>query len=320
MSTLHSVKFRAEREDGWRHLEALVEAAEQRGLDSLTAEQLHLLPILYRMTVSSLSVARATSLERGLPEYLERLSARAHLVLHRPRVGLWRGLAQALTETLPNALREARGLIGLTLFTLVLGVLVGHGLVAADPAEYDSFVPEALANGRGPTSSTESLRAVLYSKESLTETLVSFAAFLFAHNSQIALGCISLGILAGVPVLLLAFSNGLTVGAFSALYASRGLLGDVWLWLLPHGVTELLAIAVAGAAGLGLAAGWLFPGPHSRSDALRLAGRRAARLAAAAVVMLFFAALIEGIVRQELAGAGRKHVVIVRGPTRRVPA
>jgi len=63
-----------------------------------------------------------------------------------------------------------------------------------------------------------------------------------------------------IPVFLLLFLNGLTLGAFSALFASRGLAGDFWGWVLPHGLTELLAVVLC-AGGLVLAQALLFPGP-----------------------------------------------------------
>jgi len=63
----------------------------------------------------------------------------------------------------------------------------------------------------------------------------------------------ALGFLAGIPTLILLLQNGLMLGAFAALYASRGLSWDLWGWLLPHGVTELLAVILCGAGGFMLA-------------------------------------------------------------------
>ena len=91
--TLRSARFRKEREGTWLKLEELVTRAERRGLRALTGVDLAELATLYRATVSSLSVARAISLDRNLLEYLESLSQRAYFVVSSIKCGRWTGLA-----------------------------------------------------------------------------------------------------------------------------------------------------------------------------------------------------------------------------------
>ena len=66
-------------------------------------------------------------------------------------------------------------------------------------------------------------------------------------------------------------------------------------WLFIHGVTELFAITLAGAAGFRIGWALAFPGEQSRIDALT---RRRAGIAATVmvgvVVMLVVAGLLEG--------------------------
>src|SRR3546814_18633127 len=87
-ASLKSYEFRREREKSWRELEAMVTRAEKQGLKSLPAEDLLRLPTLYRATLSSLSVARAISLDQNVLSYLESLSARAYFQVYgaRPRL------------------------------------------------------------------------------------------------------------------------------------------------------------------------------------------------------------------------------------------
>src|SRR5262249_692131 len=79
-----SPEFRRAREAGWVELEGLVEAVEKRGMRTLTPDQLQQLPLLYRSTLSSLSVARAIALDRHLLLYLENLALRAFLAVYSP--------------------------------------------------------------------------------------------------------------------------------------------------------------------------------------------------------------------------------------------
>jgi hypothetical protein len=78
MAELHlkSYRFRAEREDDWRRLEKLLTKVGKGSAKALSDEELLALPVLYRQALSSLSVARATSLDQGLVDYLESLSTR----------------------------------------------------------------------------------------------------------------------------------------------------------------------------------------------------------------------------------------------------
>jgi hypothetical protein len=91
--TLKSHRFRTEREAGWRELEIILKAIEGRGMRSLTDEQIVALPRLYRSTLSSLSVARATSLDQSVIIYLESLSARAYYILYGSQISLGKRIA-----------------------------------------------------------------------------------------------------------------------------------------------------------------------------------------------------------------------------------
>ena len=63
---LKSLRFRQEREADWRRLEALVTKAEKRSAGALSDTEILAMPVLYRSTLSALSVARATSLDQAL--------------------------------------------------------------------------------------------------------------------------------------------------------------------------------------------------------------------------------------------------------------
>lgn len=295
---LKSAAFRTEREGAWRELEALVARMEKGGVRSLSPPELARLPALYRGALSSLSVARAISLDRNLLDYLESLSGRAYLAVY----GTHRHLREALSEftfrRFPRAVRAHAGHLAVAVALMAIGVVTGFALTAADAERFHAFVSPAYAQGRGPTSTTESLREVLYARKEAADLLKTFAMFLFQNNARVGLLAFAVGFAGAVPSALLLFSNGLVLGAFGALYAERGLSLDFWGWLLPHGVTELTAVALCGAAGLALGQALLFPGREERLAGLARRGREASVVALGAVGLFFVAALVEGIFRQ----------------------
>jgi uncharacterized membrane protein SpoIIM required for sporulation len=304
-----SVAFRREREDTWTALERLVARIEADGLDSLGPDDVARLPALYRATLSSLSVARGISLDANLAEYLESLAARAYIAIYGAKRHPLLVAASFLRRRFPAAVRAARRQVALAAAVMTLGTATGLVLTQRDPARFYSLVDEGYAQGRGPSSSTDELRAVLYHRRDAADLLAAFAMFLFTHNAGIGMVCFAAGFAAGVPTLLALFGNGLILGAFAGLYQDRGLGLEFWAWVLPHGVTELLAVVLCGAAGLMLADALLFPGRHTRRHALAVRGREAAVIVVGAVLMFLGAGLIEGIFRQAVHHVGARVAV-----------
>lgn len=307
--TLKSAEFRRERQDGWQELDRLVARVEKRGVDSLTAEESLRLPTLYRATLSSLSVARAISLDRALVRYLESLSARAFYCVYGNRTGLIAAAGDFFRRRWPQAVRDTAWLTLLSAAVLFLGALTGFLLVQSSPDWFYGFMSADMAGGRTPEASTEYLRGTLFDEDraSWSDELQAFATYLFTHNSQVAILCFALGICLGLPTLALLFYNGCSLGAFVALFDSRGLGVEVIGWLSIHGATELFAIILAGAGGLKLGGAVAFPGRHGRLAELAVAGRTAGLVVVGVVVMLLAAGLLEGIGRQMIQETGLRY-------------
>lgn len=298
-TTLKSSQFRKEREASWRELDQLVGRMEARSPSVLEPAELMRLPTLYRAALSSLSVARAISLDRSLLGYLENLANRAYFQIYGPRAGMGEVLGQFFAQAWPTAVRTLGRPILLSILVMTLSACAGFWLTNQDIEWYYTLMPENLAAGRSPASSTDSLREALYDGADAGGGMLSaFSSFLFVHNSRIALLCFALGIALGVPTLLLLISNGMMLGAFFALYAGRGLGFELGGWLIIHGGTELLAIALCGGAGLAIADGLLFPGQRTRLRSLAERGRLAGIVALGSVAMLMVAGVLEGVGRQ----------------------
>lgn len=305
---LKSQRFRQAREDDWRRLERLMDKAEKGSASKLTDAQILAVPVLYRSTLSALSVARETSLDQGLIDYLETLSARAYFFVYGSRATIQDRMVAFFRTDWPAAVR---GLWRETLVStalMLLGALVGGWLVMHEPEWFYAFVPADLSGGRDPAASTETLRATLNGADA-PHGLSAFAAYLFTHNAQVALLAFALGFALCLPTGLLILYNGATLGAFFALFASRGLGLELGGWLLIHGVTELSAVILAGAAGLRIGWAVAFPGQKRRLDAAVEAGRTAGIAMGGVVVMLMFAGLLEGFGRQLIVDTGLRYAV-----------
>lgn len=288
-------RFRDLRQQDWERLETLLGRIERGRAASLSNEDLFELPVLYRGALSSLSVARETSLDADLIGYLESLAARAYFILYGVQPPLWRRIAHFFGFAWPNAIRSLGRETGVAVAMLLIGTLAAYWMVSRDPSWFYAILPTDLAGARGPHASAAELRASLYESG---DALAVFAAFLFTHNTQVALLCFALGFAFGVPTILLQLYNGCILGAFLAIYVPKGLGLAAAAWLSIHGTTELLAIALAGAAGLHIGMAVAFPGRAARVDAAVSAGRTAAIAMLGVMVMLGVAGVLEGVGRQ----------------------
>ena len=297
---LRSVSFRREREAQWQELDALVERALKKGLGTLSEGELRRLPVLYRAALSSLSVARRTAMDRALVDYLESLAARAFLAVYGSRKSTRGAVRRALFEEFPRRVRALAGEVALSTAMVALGAVVAWALMQVDVGWYDAFVAPQLAGGRDPHASTEMLRGALYGEGGQMDSgmLSVFASSLFVHNAGIGMMCFALGFAVGIPTLILLFTNGLMLGAFLSLYADRGLLYELCGWLLPHGIPEIGAVILCGAAGLHMGRSMLVPGRRTVPEAIGDAGRRASMVVLGSVVLFAIAGLIEGLFRQ----------------------
>lgn len=285
-----------------------MDKAEKGSAARLTDAEILAIPVLYRSTLSALSVARETSLDQGLIEYLETLATRAYFFVYGSRATLQDRLTAFFRGDWPSAVRSLWRETLVSAALLALGAMVAAWLVMHDPEWFYAFVPAELAGGRDPGASTESLRATLGGHEG-AGGLSAFATFLFTHNAQVALLAFALGFALCLPTGLLILYNGATIGAFVALFATRGLGVELGGWLLIHGVTELFAVILAGAAGLRIGWAVAFPGSRGRLDAAMEAGRTAGVAMAGVVVMLMLAGLLEGFGRQLITDPGVRYAV-----------
>lgn len=296
--TLKSKRFREERQDVWKEMENMLQRIEARSVRNLTDEEIIKLPRLYRSTLSSLSVARATSLDQSVVSYLESLSTRAYYVIYGSQQRLRDRIYNFFARDWPLAVQGAWKDVAASSFIFALGMLIGFVLVANNPDWFYSFMDESMASGRTPAASEEYLRETIYGYDKGEGGLGAFAAFLFSNNSRVSILAFALGFAFALPTVVLLLYNGLSIGAFIAVFTGKDLGFEVGGWLAIHGTTELFAIALAGAGGILIGRAVAFPGEMTRMESMRSKAEQAAIILGGVVVMMFVAGLIEGFGRQ----------------------
>ncbi|MGQ0278332.1 stage II sporulation protein M [Sphingopyxis sp. Q841] len=294
-------RFRAEREADWIAFDRLLGRLETRGAKALSSDELLQLPILYRATLSSLSIARATMLDKALLDHLEGLAMRGYFLIYGVRETRLSRLRRFFLYDWPAAVRAVWKETLIIALIITLGALTSWSLVAHNPEWYYNFVPDEMAGGRDPRATVEFLRSTLGHGKAGGEdegALHVFATFLFTHNSRVSIMSFALGFAFGVPTMMLEYYQGIGLGAMLAVFSAKGLGVDFGGWLFIHGTTELFAAALSGAAGLRIGSAVVFPGARSRLQAAAEAGRTAGKVMVGVILMLLAAGLLEGFGRQ----------------------
>jgi uncharacterized membrane protein SpoIIM required for sporulation len=130
-----------------------------------------------------------------------------------------------------------------------------------------------------------------------TESVLSMkpqaASGIMTNNIMVCFMTFAGGITAGLFTLYSLFNNGLVLGAIAVVCKQHHMALSLWSFVAAHGALELPSIMLAGAAGLRLGAGILFPGMLRRRDSIALAGSEAVQLVAGTIPLLVIAGTLE---------------------------
>lgn len=265
----------------WDRLAGLVRA--QRKLTGAEADEL---VSLYQRVGTHLSALRAAGADPVTIGRLSGVIADARGAVTGVQAPVWRDISRYFLVSFPAALYASRRWwlsIGLA-FYLVAGWIAWRVITkpevlssVATPAAIQEIVDESFAN--------------YYSEHPAQD----FALRVWTNNATLAAAALALGILI-IPTALLLWNNAVNLGLMAGIMIGHD-KSDVFFGLItPHGLLELTAVFVAGAAGLRLGWAWVVPGARTRMQALAQTGRATIGMAIGLTVVLLISGLIEAMV------------------------
>ncbi|USS41161.1 stage II sporulation protein M [Thermococcus aggregans] len=126
-------------------------------------------------------------------------------------------------------------------------------------------------------------------------------AFIFLNNSRVAVICALGGLLFGIVPAGILFFNGFIVGIVIKYFNAQGeSLAKILLAIIPHGIIEIPAFAVAGLGGVE----WyleLINGEGSLGERFLSGFRKSMKMLALSLIMLLVAAFVEAYVTPVIA-------------------
>ena len=296
-------QFVRSRRDAWERLEDLVDRAQSARSNALSNDELHEMGTLYRRTSADLARAQtrynSTLAGQELVRTLNALVRRAHAQIYAAPA------ANAAPKTarnwlfygFPAAFRRHWRAIAFAALLMYGPAVAAYVAVWSDSANTHLFLDDGvvktveeraqkkLTTGWGGNTSYQ---GVVESP--------AISSFIMTNNIKVTMLAVALGVTAGIGTALALIQNGLLLGSLAAVATNNNVDYLFWSVILPHGILELSAIAIAGGAGFVLARAIYAPGDLPRRDALKIAGGEAAQLVAGVAIMLIFAGLIEGFI------------------------
>ena len=269
--------------DKWKETERVVEQAKTLSPDKLAD--------VYVEITADLAFSQTHFPNSRITIYLNNLAFALHHEIYRNKREKWGRVFTFWTDEVPQTMYDARRELLISFVIFTISIFIGVLSTANDPNfvrlilgnSYVDMSLENIANGEPMAVYNGSSEVPMFLGITLNNIMVSF------H-------CFAMGILTSFGTGYILFSNGVMVGAFQTFFYQHGLLWESSLAIFLHGTLELWAIIVAGAAGLALGNGWLFPGTYSRLESFRRGAKRGLKIIVGTVPIFIMAGFIEGFV------------------------
>jgi uncharacterized membrane protein SpoIIM required for sporulation len=275
--------FEQQHQQGWEQIEAALDKPSSARNSLLLTEH-------YMQLSQHLALAKQRLYDPALIERLNKLVMRLYRELYRYQTDSRLNYYRFLVRGFPLAIYRHRAFVVVALLVFLLpGLIAGSWIYLDENAIYSILDGSSVRQ----VEQMYDPAARKIGREREADTDIFMFGFYIYNNIGIAFRCFAGGLLAGLGTLFVLFFNGLHIGGIAGHLTRLDYVETFYPFVIGHGAFELTAIVFSGAAGLRLGYSILNPGPFSRLDSLRQAGRESIPMLYGIVLMLVIAAFIE---------------------------
>lgn len=268
----------------WDALEAAI-SRSYRG--RLTGPDSTELIRLYLRASSHLTEVQSRYHDPAVVEYLNGLVMRANGAIYGAEARSVGAVLALFGGRYRAALRRTTSHI-LVIAALLLGTGLATGVwVAVSPEARAGVLPPAAREAVERADGSSSLAEIGGAEVS---------TYIFQNNVQVAFLAFALGITLAIGTVFVVIQNGILLGLLAGASHAAGKAGIFWSLVLPHGFLEIVAICIAGGAGLRIGWSLVDPGDRRRLVALQEEATDAVLVVVGVIPAFGVAALIEGFV------------------------
>ena len=267
----------------WKELETLFSKINKKGIKSLPSKEIKRFLHIFRLSSHHLAYVRTHYPKSNLAIYLNALVGKSHSHVYAVKKIAPGEFIKYIYYGFPKLLKEYSLYILSSFGFFALGGIIAMLMVYINVNNASFFLPQQLL---------DSVSSGKMGGGQWNYPLMS--SIIMVNNISVALRAFVLGITLGLGTIYVLFQNGALLGALTTLVYMYGDPVNYWSLILPHGVIELTAIFIAGAAGLIIGKSILLPGEYSRKHSLIRGTKKAVSLIMGVAVMLIIAGIIEG--------------------------
>ena len=244
---------------------------------------------LFVQITDDLSYSRTFYTNRSVRVYLNNLAQQIFFNIYKNKKSPLRRLLSFWVEELPRLVYESRIAFRVAFVVFVCSMIIGAFSAQMDPDFPRVILGDGYVDMTIQNIETGDPMAVYKDRSQFGMALGITANNLFVAFLTFLLGaffCIgSIGIL---------INNGIMVGSFQHFFYDKGVFQESFLTIWTHGTLEISAIIIAGAAGITMGQGLVFPGTLSRLQAFQISARRGLKIMVGLVPIFIVAGFIEG--------------------------
>lgn len=243
---------------------------------------------LFIQVTDDLSYARTFYPNRSVRVYLNGLAQRIFFKIYKGKKSKRSRIAAFWVDELPLLLYQARYDLLFAFLLFVGAMAIGMLSCAAEPEFLRTILGDAYVEMTKENIASGDPMAVYKSSG-------EFNMFLgiTLNNLLVALITFLLGVFYGIGSIGSLLANGIMLGAFQYFFIDEGLFAESFLAVWLHGAFEISSIVIAGAAGITMGRGLVFPKTLTRMRSFQLAARRGLSLMVGTVPLFVLAGFIE---------------------------
>jgi len=275
--------FIRQNKDKWKDYEAVLRHAQAQSPDKLAD--------LYIDVTNDLSFAYSHYPHSKITGYLNGLSSKLHQFIHKKKKTRFSRIITFWTQEIPEIMYHSRRELLYSFLVFATAAFIGAFSAANDNRFTrlimgDKYVDMTLENiHKGdPMAVYKSMHSgEMFVSITINNIWVSFMVFIA-------------GVLTSLYSAYILLSNGIMLGAFQYFFYEHGLFGESALAVWTHGTLEISAIIVAGAAGIVMGNGWLFPKTYTRLESFRRSARWGGKIVLGTVPIFVIAGFLESVI------------------------
>lgn len=277
---MRETKFIDQNKEKWQEFERVMDGQYQDP-DKLNDLFIHI--------TDDLSYSRTFYPNRSVRVYLNGLAQQIFFSIYKNKQSQFGRLRSFWTDELPRLVFEARTDFRLSFLVFLLSFFIGALSCTMDPEFAEVILGENYIEMTRENINSGDPMAVYKQKGAF-----GMSVGITINNLYVAFLTFVLGVFFSVGALVMIVRNAIMVGAFQYFFIQEGLFWESFLTIWIHGTLEISAIIIAGAAGITMGRGLVFPGTYTRLQAFQRSARRGVKIMIGIAPIIILAGFIEG--------------------------